>query len=482
MLGDYFKFLKNKKPDVEEAVPPEEKPAITLEQTVPLATPNQPKPVNTSHIIDTQHIPDKKTVVDTLDIATYGERSNTPEMLKRFLGRQPILNAAQQIIGYEFSLRHSMTKPATPTLQQMCDEMLIASLIDFDLQPMLGNKLAFIAIAPTMLSSNWVSMLPSHNMVLAIDCSQISDPDSSLAACRKCMREGFTLALDNPPDIDSLAPIIAIAKYIRLDTDKLSAIELNKRADMFKQTTAILIAKHVHTEDDFVACQVMAFNCFQGYYFTQRQPNAPHRIDNNRARVLELLNLTISHAEIHTLENILKRDAVLSYKLLTFINSPAIGLAHKLESISQALILLGYNQFYRWLTLLLFNSGQMDARAQALLQNALIRAHMMETLGSAYLPPADRDGLFIAGIFSLLDTLLNVPMAQALASLSLSENLTLALLDDDGIYAPYLRLAIACEISDQTRINELAATAGLSVDTVNLAHIKTLIWVEGFSL
>jgi EAL and modified HD-GYP domain-containing signal transduction protein len=167
---------------------------------------------------------------------------------------------------------------------------------------------------------------------------------------------------------------------------------------------------------------------------------------------------------------------------LTFINSAANGLTRKLESISQALILLGYQQFYRWLTLLMFSSGNLDARGRALLQNALIRGHLTELLGENTLPASERDSLFIVGIFSLLDTLLNTPIKSALAELNLNETLTQALIEDKGPYAPYLRLAIACEKGNQTQIAQLAQDINLDVNSVNVMHVKTLIWAEGFTV
>ena len=464
-------------------MPPAATPAPpSIDQLVPLSKPRADSNAIQPHSINTQDVAQDQVVTDTLDIATHGERNNHIEMLKRFLGRQPILNSSQHIIGYEFSLRDDIDIPVTPVVQQMRDEMLVASMMDIDLKPMLGSKLAFISMAPAMLSSDWFIMLPSHNMVLAIDSTLITDIAASLADCQVRIAEGYAIALDNPVNAVELAPLLAVAKYVRFDVHQFNAFELSKLViASLKQSSAMLMAIQVETEDDFNACLAMSFNCFEGYYFTQLQPNAPHRIDNNRARVIELLNMVIAQAEIPALETVLKRDAMLSYKLLTFINSAANGLTRKLDSISQALILLGYNQFYRWLTLLLFNSNNQDVRNQTLLQNALIRARLAETLGADQLSAADRDGLFIAGIFSLLDALLNLPMVQAVAQLNLSDNLTLALLHDQGPYAPYLRLAIACEKGKQTQINELAASANLSVDAVNLAHVKALIWAEEFA-
>lgn len=485
MFDHYFKFLKPKKPEpsVVTSSAPVLPAAPTVEQVIPLIKPRSG--VESIHplSIDTRHIAQDQVVTDTLDIATHGAHQTGSEMLKRFLGRQPVLDATQHIIGYEFSLRNSIGKPVTPTLQQMRDEMLIASMTDLDLQSMPGNKLAFIGLAPAMLGSDWLTMLPAHNIVLAIDGTLITDIDATLQHCQARIAEGFVVAIDNPVNAAGLAPLLALAKFVRFDVHRFNAIALSKHViAALRHSQAALIALQVESEDDFEACRALAFNCFQGYYFTRRQPDASHRIDSNRAHVIELLNMVINRAEIPALETVLKRDAMLSYKLLAYVNSPLNGLTRKLDSISQVLILLGHNQFYRWLTLLLFNSGQPDARSQTLLQNALIRARLTEMLGTDRLAAADRDGLFIAGIFSLLDALLNLPMEQAVAQLNLSDNLTQALLQGQGIYAPYLQLAIACENGNQTEIEALAAKARLSVDTVNLAHVKALIWAEEFAI
>lgn len=485
MFDHYFKFLKPKKPEpsVVTSSGPVLPAAPTIEQIIPLIKPKSGIESLQPQSIDTRHVGLDQVVTDTLNIATDGARNTGSEMLKRFLGRQPVLDAAQHIIGYEFSLRSTIDAPVTPTLRQMRDEMLIASTTDLDLQSMPGNKLAFVSIAPATLANDWLTMLPAHNVVLAIDGTLITDIEATLQHCRTRIAEGFVIAIDNPVNAADLASLLALARFIRFDVHQFNAIALSKHViAALRHSQATLVALQVESEDDFEACRALAFNCFQGYYFTRRQPDAPHRIDSNRAHVIELLNMVINRAEIPALETVLKRDAMLSYKLLAYINSPGNGLSRKLDSISQVLILLGHNQFYRWLTLLLFNSGQPDARSQTLLHNALIRARLTEMLGTDRLAAADRGGLFIAGIFSLLDTLLNLPMEQAVAQLNLSDNLTQALLHGQGIYAPYLQLAMACENGNQAEIEALAANAGLSVVTVNLAHVKALVWAEEFAI
>jgi len=240
-----------------------------------------------------------------------------------------------------------------------------------------------------------------------------------------------------------------------------------------------LIARNVQSDEDFEVCEKLAFGYVQGYYFAQMQPSQPSKLNNDRLHVMELLNLVTSHAEISALEAALKRDAALSYKLLRFINSPGCGMLTKIRSIAHALVMLGYDQLYRWLTLLLFTSGTLDIRSEALLKNALVRARMTELLGKKkQLPPQDQERLFIVGIFSLLDVLLNTPMDKALESISLPDLVLNALVKREGIYAPYLKLAAACEEGEEESVAELAGELRLSVEDVNLAHVQAMIWAE----
>lgn len=483
MFDKYFRFLKAK-PGESAAIPtkPDATGSDVPDRSVAWLASELEAEAKTTVLIDTSDIISDQVITDTLAIDTHGERTSTPQMLKRFVGREPIVNTLQQITGYEFSLRNELDPDETPTLLQMRDEMLIASVTDLGILANLGNKSAFVGIAPATLTSEWLSLLPCNNVILAVDTLQITDTEQTLDHCRRRIKEGFRIALDKVVAVPEMAPLLRLADYVRIDTDQYDALALGKQVMVLLQyTKATLIARNVKSQDDFTACKLMAFGGFQGYYFTQLQPDLPHRIDNSRAKVLELLNMVKSHAEINALEDVLKRDAVLSYKLLTYINAPGNGLSRKLDTLTQALILLGYNRFYRWLTLLLFTGGKLDARGETLLQNSLIRARLTETLAPPELSPEDCDSLFVTGIFSLLDALLNIPMEQAITHLNLSDNLTQALIYDQGIYAPYLRLAIACENAPQSRIAELAHAAGLSVDRVNLAHVKALLWAEEFS-
>ncbi|MDP2783831.1 MAG: HDOD domain-containing protein [Sulfurimicrobium sp.] len=423
-----------------------------------------------------------RDVTAVLDAATQGGYGHAAAMLQRFLGRQPILDSASQIVGYELKVRDHGLLPDTPDSEaqrQMQDEMLVISVIDLDFQQALGSKLTFISVAPSMLNHPALDQLPKHKVVVGI-CLPAMVDEALLARCRELVAQGVALALDDFAYRPEYEPFLKICAYVKLDTTRYDALALGQRvAEIQGKATPVMIACNVETQDAFEAYRQLSFSLFQGYYFTHLQPAAPYRLDSDRLRVIELLNLVMNRAELAELEEKVKLDPGLSYKLLNFVNSPANGLQQKIRSIGHVLTLLGYDQLYRWLTLLLFTSGNIDGRSRTLLKSALVRARFTETLGKDRFKPAEQGGLFIVGIFSLLDALLNVPMEQALARLNLPQAVVDALVRQSGVYAPYLQLALACENFDQDTIARCATACGLNADAVNVTHVNALIWGEG---
>ncbi|TCV79017.1 EAL and HDOD domain-containing protein [Sulfurirhabdus autotrophica] len=481
MLEKYLKFLKS---DKSAPVKKQEKPienVATEKDKAPLIPPLNPPVQVGRKIVDTQDVSPETIVTDVMEIETNGERAQGSQTLQRFLGHQPILDASHRVIGYELKLQNKRALPPTDaanTIQKMQDEMLIISVIDLDFQKALGNKLTFINLSPATLFNPLIEQLPKEKVCVAIHLEP-GAPQPLFERCQELVKQGIPLALEDFEYVPQLDAFLKLSKYVRIDTRQYDALMLSEQIGKMKKVASpLFIAKNVETNDAFDAYKNLSFNSFQGYYFTKLQPDSPQRLDSNRIRVMEMLNMVMNHAEISELEQKVKLDAALSVKLLKYINCPANGLQQTIRSIGHALVLLGYDQLYRWLTLLMFTTGKADERSRALLKSALIRARFTETLGQRKLPPKDHGGLFIVGIFSVLDALLNAPMEQAMSKLNLPTPVVDAIMNRQGIYAPYLQLAIACENFDQEAIEQQAEACGFSADEVNLVHVKSLIWAE----
>ncbi len=402
----------------------------------------------------------------------------------RFITRQPLLDGDFRVIGYELKVNEASPLPVLPgatNLRQIQDEALLVSVIDLEYQQALSRKLTLLNLDPATLDNPLLEKLPREGSVIAVH--PTNPTPALLARCQALAREGFALALDEAALLPGMLPLAQQSRYLRFD---VGGNDLMGLCDRLVRIQGIQgprrIARNVESEETFAACRKLSFDLYQGYFFTQLRPAAARGIDTSRLRIIKLLNLVMSHTEFPLIEAQFKPDPGLSYKMLRFINSPAVGLRYPVRSIGHALLMLGHDQLYRWLTLLLFTHQDADGRSQALLRNALVRARFAEILGEDSLAKEYRGGLFIVGILSMLDALLNVPMEQALAPLNLSEPIVEALLHGRGVYAPYLRLAAACESSDRQAIGRLTEALDLSPEAVNLAHINALIWSEGMDL
>jgi EAL and modified HD-GYP domain-containing signal transduction protein len=173
---------------------------------------------------------------------------------------------------------------------------------------------------------------------------------------------------------------------------------------------------------------------------------------------------------------VLKRDPALSYKLLRFINTAGFGAGRDIQSLRQAITMLGYAPLYRWLTLLLATAST-SGYSPVLMETAVVRGRLAELLGQKFLPRGEGENLFVCGMFSLLDRLLGLPMKEVLETIQLPDEVVRALLTRGGMYGPYLALAEACELNSNL-VSSLAASLDISPEEVNKMHLQALAWAQ----
>ncbi len=212
-------------------------------------------------------------------------------------------------------------------------------------------------------------------------------------------------------------------------------------------------------------------------YFDGRSPfDAPPivakpSINPAHAAVLELMGAVQQEAEPKDIEALFKKDVTLSFKFLRYINSPYFGLTSRVESVRHALAVIGYRQLFKWLTLLAATAG--SGASPALTQSAMMRARLMELLGTKSMDKRDQDHLFITGMFSMLDRIMQTPLEQLLARANMPEAVTQALLANEGRYVPVLALARAYE---GETLPEDYNFAGVDIKAANLAHLEAIEW------
>lgn len=399
-----------------------------------------------------------------------------------FVGRQPILDQSQQIVAYELLFRDSAQARVAGVTDavQATSQVLINTFMHFGIDQVLGNKQAFINISEAMLLGNVLETLPAGKVVLEI-LEDVQPTPAVLQRVQQLRGQGYSFALDDFVYKPEMEPLIAEVAFIKFDVRALGMREFESQLRLLRGRGPALLAEKVETREEFESCQRQFVTHFQGYYFAKPQTLSTKRLDPAAHNLMQLFGLVTSHAEPRAIEEAFRRDVALSYSLLRHINSVGFGLTREVESIRHALVILGHDKLARWLTLLMYSISSQSLAPSALYRTALNRARLVELLGEGRLNAVDRDYLFMCGMFSLLDAMLGVPLSQLLGNIKLPEQASAALLRNEGPYAPYLALALACEQGDAVRAAALAQPLGLSLADISRCELEAMGWVEKVS-
>jgi EAL and modified HD-GYP domain-containing signal transduction protein len=394
-----------------------------------------------------------------------------------FIGRQPVMDVKQQIIGYELFLKHAADAGSMHDDFKAYANMLMSSIDGMDMSWLLGDKLVFIHVNAVMLHSEFLELMPPQRTVLNVMPALMSDGDV-ITRCQNLRELGFKIALYNPQLCTSQLPA---ADFIVIDIKAIAAGSVAKTLAALHLPALPMLAENIETEQQFAEYRQAGFTLFAGHHFAQAEACSTQVINASFDSVLNILNMVSQDVENSEIEAGFKRDAALTFKLLRYINAVGFGLSCEIQSIAHALTILGRKQLYRWLTLLMVTAGE-NTTPPTLMKTAISRGRLTELLGVGYFKKHDLDNLFIVGVFSLLDAILKMPMAQVLDKIQLAEAISTALLSRQGVYAPFLQLCIACEDADGARIAELAELLQLDAKQVNQCHIAALAWVENLGL
>lgn len=399
-----------------------------------------------------------------------------------FIGRQPIVNSQQEIIGYEFFFKNDSQGSHTPFEEdiQTCARILSTTIDEMHESWLLGQQLAFISVDNVMLNSEFLELMPAEKTVLEIVHTVEVTPEA-VARCIALKQSKFKLALDNPQQHPQLEALIPYADYVKLDMRDVDPTQAKRLLQKYQTAACKAIAEEVEQNAQFNSLLEAGYQHFQGYFYAKPENLTSKVINPSFDGVLHLLNLVSQEADNKTIENGFKRDTTLSYKLLRYINSVGFGLSCEVQSIGHALTILGRNQLYRWLTLLMVTAGN-NSSSPALMKTSITRGRLTELLGEPFFDKRDRDNLFVVGVFSLLDVMLKVPMDQALEKLQLPEPIVEALTKREGIFGPFLKLTEACEDANNAEILQLAALLQLNPEKVNQCHMEALAWTEALGI
>lgn len=401
---------------------------------------------------------------------------------ENFIVREPLLDPKQQVFGYEFFWQQAGINEHAPNDKELSALLAYAGehLSDTESGWLLGNLLLFVAVSPALLDNAALHSLPPNKTVLIFNASQL-DEATGIDILKTARESGFGILLRQVNLRSVNKEWLTFVTHIEVDFANIDISELAKVYGALKQSSSVrMVASRIGSWQAYDACASLGLDAFVGkLHLTPREGYCPKGVNPSQALILKLMDQLKRNADIHDLESLLKRDATLSYKLLRYINSAGFGMKSEIQSLRQAVTMIGYAPLYRWLILLLATSST-DENAAILMQTAIIRGRMIELLAQNSFSKNDLESMFVMGLFSLLDRLLGISMEEALKHIPLTEAATEALLTREGEYGTYLALVEACELRNGLA-GALAISLSLQPEQVNRAHMEALAWAQNFT-
>jgi c-di-GMP phosphodiesterase len=373
-------------------------------------------------------------------------RSVPKESRSVLLARQPIMDVSRQVLGYELLYRglreRAESFDSVATARVICE-----TLAHIGAERVVGPARMFVNLGQDLLEDGaaevLASVLPAGQGVIEI-LEGVEASPQGLKAVARLRSRGILIALDDFAFQAGVTPFLEHADYVKVDVMAAGA-GLGALAERLQPYGIPLIAEKVETLAVAKSCADLGFQFFQGYFFARPEEQDGERVGVQVHSVITLLSeLQRPEGMPAALAETIGRDVALSHQILRLANSAAFRRRRALSSLMDAVVLLGQDVIRQWASLLLM-ARLATHKPRELLNMALVRARLCQKIGES-ITELEPNVLFTAGLLSVLDALLDKPMAIVVSELPLGDNLRDALLgQSNSKLAMTLRRAIACE-------------------------------------
>lgn len=285
-------------------------------------------------------------------------------------------------------------------------------------------------------------------------------------------REGFVIVLDDFSYHADLDPLLARADVVKLDIVALGQHETLGELEALRGKNVRTLAEGIDSEDVFEVFRDAGVDLFQGLFYERPTLVSGASLAVGHGAALGALHeLQTRGGDFDALEEIIRRDVALSYRLLRHVNSAFFGLPRTVGSIREALMLLGTRAVRQWAVALVLSG--LEHRPHALMSTALVRARTCELVLAPYDTQSASQG-FTAGLFSLLDAVIGAPMDEILAELPLSAEVQAAITRHEGVAGKALAKTIAYERGEFDH----PALAGHARNALTIAYSDAVQWAD----
>jgi EAL and modified HD-GYP domain-containing signal transduction protein len=393
----------------------------------------------------------------------------------KFLARQPILDRKREVFAYELLFRDGIQNSCQGVNPEVASNAVLDTSFLIGLEKISEGHRIFVNCPRSFLLRGYFSLFPRESIVVEI--LETIKPDQEIVdACARLKDEGFLLALDDFIDTPEWQPLVDLADFIKVDFRLTAREERKAIVARYAEKGIRMLAEKVETKEEFIEGLDMGYSLFQGYFFCRPEMMRHQNVPASKLAYLELLQAaTAPEFDIDRLASKIKHEASITFRLLRYMNSAAFGLRTEVHSIPHALSLLGERELRKWIAVV--SVGVMaDGKPDALLTIPLVRGRFCELMAPVVGIPGHASDLFLLGLLSVMDAILDQPLTTVLADLPVRKEIKEALVARAGLYRHVLDIAIAHERADWEKINALVSKLKLDEGKIPPLYLAAVDW------
>ncbi len=383
------------------------------------------------------------------------------------LGYSPLIDRSHAVTATRLSVF-----PLQRTLK--LDAGLLLNAVA-EVWPPNGPRVSLNIVSESLLA-DLLKSRPSTNVMVEVPSFMASDP-ANLAAIKAVQANGNALMLKGRPASELPREVLPCFKYSIIDIADDRRGKFGATPPPGVTRTIQYVQSGIHTvadmEESFARGAAAVLGWPIGEAITAETATGSMSAQTDLSVIMQLIQQVDAEESIEKMENTLKRDPALAFKLIKLINSAAFGMSVEISSLRHAIMLLGFKRFKRWLAVLLATASK-DASLKPMMFAAVRRGLLMEELVRSSGDEEMRGEMFICGVFSLLDRMFHQTFAQLLSAIPVPQRVFEALVNGAGPFMPYLQLVNALEEGSPFDMKASAETLMMGVQEINRALLRAL--------
>lgn len=388
-----------------------------------------------------------------------------------YIARQPIFDAELNVQAYELLFRDGDTGVANVADGNIASsQVMINAFLELGIDSISDNRISFINLTRDFIVGQLPLPITPNTVVIEI-LEDIEVDEELITALKSFSAKGFMLALDDYTFTDDKKALFDIVDIVKIDLMECDRDTLEQDVRNLQKCNVKLLAEKVETQEEFQLCQSLGFDFYQGYFISRPEVIKGQALKPSRVALLEILTmLEDPDCDVAVLENLISQDVTISYKILRIINSSFFGFRRNIDSVKQAVVSLGLKAIRDWFVILALTN--IDDKPRELIMLILVRARMMQLLAEKRHLNADQ--CFTTGLFSSIDAIMDQPMDEILKALPLSNEITSALLTQEGEIGELLQLILSYEKGDWSEVEN----SGIPAEDLSLCYIDSMNWAS----